>query len=415
VEETLGASSTTSVPIQRFRVSVVRGPDAGREASSQGDLLVVGKAPGVQLLLSDPLVSRFHLELQPVAGGVEVRDLGSKNGSFVGPVGFHRILLQQDTVLTIGKTSLLVEPGSMQGSLELSNEVRFGSLWGDSQAMRRAFHLLRRAAQVRSPVLLRGEVGTGKHEAARSLHAASNRADGEFILFDCAAVPGPQVEQELLGSEGALAAARGGTLFLHEVGDLPAGAQARLSHLLERPEGQAHEVRVISASSQDLQAQVNRRAFRPELYYRLAAVTISLPPLRERREDIAGLVVLALQDLRRTEGLALTEAQQRALIEDAQGRSWPGNLRELRAFVEHAAVLGGEDEAPPTPAPSLEVNPLTPLRDERERWSKALERQYLTLLLEHMGWNVVAAARSAGVEREYIHRLIKRHGLQRPR
>ena len=100
--------------------------------------------------------------------------------------------------------------------------------------MRRAFHLLRRAAQVRSPVLLRGEVGRGKHEAARSIHARGATASGEFVLFDCSAVPGPQVEQELFGDDGAFAAARGGTLFLHEVGDLPVKAQARLAVLLER-------------------------------------------------------------------------------------------------------------------------------------------------------------------------------------
>ena len=413
--ETVDAGLSVSVPVRRFRVRVVRGDDAGREVASDGEPVVVGKAEGVTLRLSDPLVSRFHLELRPVAGGVEVADLGSKNGSFVGPTGFQKISLQQDTQLTLGKTTLLVELDSLAGALELSTDVRFGSLWGESQAMRRAFHLLRRAAQVRSPVLLRGEIGTGKHEAARSLHASGPMAGGEFVTFDCAAVPGPQAEQELLGDEGAWATARGGTLFLHELGELPLRVQAQLVQRLESAEG--GEVRVLSSSSQDIQAQVNQRTFRPELYYRLAAVTITLPPLRERREDIPGLVVLALQELQRSEGLVLSEGQRQALVEDARGRTWSGNLRELRAFVEHAAVLGIEEPAT-TAAPTttdLTIQPLAPLREERDRWSRALEVRYLSLLLEHTDWNIVAAARSAGVEREYIHRLIKRHGLQRPR
>lgn len=409
--ETLEAEPICSIPVQQFKVRVVRGADAGRELSSSGDQLVIGKAEGANLLLSDPLVSRFHLELRPAQTGVVARDLGSKNGSFVGSVAFREIVLREDTTLTIGKTALLVEMVGAAGDLELSSELRFGGLWGESPVMRRAFHLLRRAARVRSPVLLRGEVGTGKHEAARGLHGAGG---GEFVFFDCASVPRPQVEQELFGDGGALAAAQGGTLFLHEVGDLPPGAQSKLAYLLERPEGLGG-VRLVSSSSQDLQAQVNRREFRPELYYRLAVVTILLPSLRERREDIPGLVALALQELQRTQGVALPPAQQRELIDDARGRSWSGNLRELRAFVEHYAVLGVEAETPRALDTSPEVNHLVPLREERERWNRLLEARYLAQLLAHHDWNVAAAARSAGVEREYVHRLIKRHQLQRPR
>jgi DNA-binding NtrC family response regulator len=411
--ETLEASPNTSISVQQFRVEVIRGGDVGREATSHGEALVIGKAEGAQLLLQDPLVSRFHLELRPTPSGVVVRDLGSKNGSFLGKTAFHEILIREDTTLLLGKTAVRVEMHGVGGNLELSSQPAFGALVGDSQAMRRAFHLLKRAAAVRSPVLLRGEVGTGKQEAARSLHAVG-ATGGELVIFDCAAVPGPLVDQELFADDGALAAARGGTLFFHEVGDLPPATQGRLVRVLES--AAARDIRFVSASSQDLQAQVNRREFRPELYYRLAAVTISLPPLRERREDIPALVGQMLHEIQQAEGLTLPLAQQRELIEDAQTRAWPGNLRELRAFVEHLVVLGDSGEsAPRAPGPGPDINAAAPLREERDRWNKQLESRYLALLLEKTGWNIVVAARSAGVGREYLHRLIKSHGLQRPR
>jgi transcriptional regulator with PAS, ATPase and Fis domain len=220
--------------------------------------------------------------------------------------------------------------------------------------MREVFAVLELAAASDVTVLLEGETGTGKELAARAIHDASQRRRGPFVAVDCGALPANLVESELLGHvrgafTGALQARRGafaradtGTLFLDELDALPLDLQPRLLRALEtrtvRPVGgdaeQAIDVRVVAAAQRDLAAAVAGGALRPDLYYRLSVVRVTLPPLRARREDIAAIVRTLLQ----LRGLAVTDIEGPALARLA-AQPWPGNVRELRNAVDRAIAL----------------------------------------------------------------------------
>lgn len=287
---------------------------------------------------------------------------------------------------------------------------------------------VRRLGPTRLTVLVRGESGTGKERVARGLHAASDRAGGPFVAVDCAALPEGLAQAELFGHvrgaftgaerarEGVVQAADGGTLFLDEVGDLPAGTQAALLRTLADGTVQrlgaldraAVDVRVVAATSRDLEAEVAAGRFRADLRFRLAAARLDVPPLRERGEDTVLLARVLLEG-------AAGEAGRPGLVlgEDAvaavRSARWPGNVRELANAMRRAAVFadGGVVHAADlglrAAAPGLPT-----LAEARSR----AERDYLDELLRAAGGNVSAAARRAGVHRTELHRLMRRHGLR---
>jgi two-component system response regulator GlrR len=299
------------------------------------------------------------------------------------------------------------------------------------------FALLERAAASDATVLLTGETGTGKEAAAESLHAASPRRDGPFIVIDCGAIPPNLLEAELFGHEkgaftgataariGAFEAASGGTIFLDEIGELSTDLQPKLLRALERREvkrigANEHitvDVRVIAATHRDLRAEVNAKRFRADLYYRLAVVEVTLPPLRERRDDLP-LVVEHL--------LARVPAPQRAVLvapaflDHLAAHSWPGNVRELRNYLDRCLALGIELAPSPTApaagsAPSTSsdgVDASVPLREAREEATRRFERAYLEDLLRRHGDNLAGAARAASIDRAHLYRLLWKHGLK---
>jgi len=300
--------------------------------------------------------------------------------------------------------------------------------------MRAVFSLLERAAASDATVLLEGETGTGKEAAAESIHRESARRDGPFVVVDCGAIPPDLVESELFGHdqgaftgaitsrEGAFEAASGGTIFLDEIGELGPEMQPKLLRALERREVkrvgsnryEPVDVRVVAATNRNLRAEVNARKFRSDLYYRLAVLEIRLPPLRERTADLQLLVEHVLTNLRATERPEAASLRTQRFLTDLARHSWPGNIRELRNYVERCLAL--HEQTPLTPAaedpgpPVIDEN--EPFRVARERWTRTFERRYLERILRSQRDNVTAAARAAGVDRISFYRLLWRHGLR---
>jgi two-component system response regulator GlrR len=308
--------------------------------------------------------------------------------------------------------------------------------------MRKLCALLERAAASDATVLIGGETGTGKEVTAVAIHEHSVRQAGPFVVVDCGAIPSQLLESELFGYErgaftgavaarmGALEAANGGTVFLDEIGELSLDMQPKVLRALEgrvvkRVGSNTYtpiDVRVIAATNRNLREEVAARRFREDLYYRLAVLEIRLPPLRERREDFSVLVddvlaQLGIHDYEVAEPLRAPE-----FVEMLARYRWPGNVRQLRNYVERRIALG-ESIAPPgletpiPPAPGQDgagpkVDLDQPIRVSREAWNNVFESRYVAGLLARHDNNITAAARAAGINRVHFYRLLWKHGLR---
>jgi len=321
-------------------------------------------------------------------------------------------------------------------------EDAFHNLVGRSARMREVYRLLDKAAQVDATVLLLGETGTGKELAARAIHFHSARRERRFVPVNCGALPADLVESELFGHArgaftGAAAAkaglfeeANGGTIFLDEVGELPLAAQVKLNRVLQEREirrvGDTAaipvDVRVVAATHRDLREEAKAGRFREDLFYRLNVFTVTLPTLRDRAEDVPLLAAHFLEKHARAVRRTIRGFAPEALRKLA-GHAWPGNVRELENTVERAvAVAGGEvvqvEDLPPEvalAAPGAAPPALLaalPYRDALAEARDRVSRDYLVALMKEFGGNVTRAAERAGMERESLHRLLRRYGLR---
>ncbi|HKE18422.1 MAG TPA: sigma 54-interacting transcriptional regulator [Kofleriaceae bacterium] len=417
--------------IQRFELAVIEGTASGVRYQSDGQVATIGSHALCSLVVADPTVSRFHCEIRLAEDGARARDTGSLNGTVVDGVRIVEGFLRSGSVLRLGRTAIRFDFASTAGRLILSDARRFGELIGESTAMREVFAYLERLAPTNATVLLEGETGTGKTAAARSLHQASPRRNGPFVMVDCGAIPPNLLESELFGHErgsftgadarriGAFEEASGGTLFLDEIGELPGELQPKLLGVLEnrsvrRIGGTGAipvDVRLIAATNRDLRSEINASRFRPDLYFRLAVVRVELPPLRRRPEDIA---LLAGDLLSR---LGAEPERVASLLDDAMVArltrfAWRGNIRELRNYLERSLVFEDlplqEGTAPRT---AMVFDARLPFSDARSRAIAEFERNYLTELLDRHGGRVAEAAAAAGIDRTYFYRLLRRHGL----
>jgi DNA-binding NtrC family response regulator len=326
----------------------------------------------------------------------------------------------------------------------LAAEGAFGGMVGGSAAMRELFSTAERVAQTDLSLLLLGESGTGKDLLAQEIHARSARAHGRLVALNCAALPETLVESELFGYEkgaftGAAAAragkfeqADGGTLFLDEIGDMTPATQAKIlraveSGAVERLGGTRAvrvDVRLIAATNQDLEAAMAEGRFRQDLYFRLAGVTLFLPPLDQRRDDIPLLVERFWEELRRKYGRPGPELTRDAILRLQEAR-WPGHVRQLRSTVEKLFVLARQERvttedvaaaliparavaaaAPALPETSLDAP------DYREA-RRLFEIAYITRKLREHGGNVTRTAAAIGLERQSLQEKIKQLGISR--
>jgi transcriptional regulator with GAF, ATPase, and Fis domain len=407
----------------------------------EGRMCRIGSHSSNELVLSDPSVSRFHCKLTHDDSGWHLQDNGSLNGTELNGVRVRDADLGAEGTIALGDCIVQTRATEVEGEgpvSEVPAASSFGALTGTSVAMRKLFAFLEKVAASDINVLIEGESGTGKEVVASEISQRGPRADRAFVIVDCGAISPSLVESELFGHVrgaftgadrdrvGAFEAANGGTVFLDEIGELPLDLQPKLLRALEaraiRRVGETRarkvDVRVIAATNRDLEREVNKGRFREDLYFRLAVMTVRVPPLRDRLDDLPSLVRAFLASL----GVGPSDPRDvfspRVLTELA-GHDWPGNVRELRNYVERSVVLQEALPAGPRRAPTPEATPepegpTVPFKLAKDAVVDAFERNYLSTLLESCGGNISKAARTAGMDRMYLHRLVQKHGLKAP-
>ncbi|NVJ10697.1 sigma 54-interacting transcriptional regulator [Myxococcus sp. AM001] len=416
----------------RLKLMVLSGPESGQSHALTKPEYVLGKAPTCDIVLTDKTISREHLKLTVHDEHVVATDLGSRNGSSCDGRRFTELELHPGTVITLGTTELkLVPEETAKRTLLLSNRDRFGALVGNSRRMREVFTLLERMSPGGADVLIQGETGTGKDLCAEAIHQASRRASGPFVIVDLAGVAPSLIESELFGHvkgaftnaqsdrAGAFERAHNGTVFLDEVGELPLELQPRLLRVLERRQVKrvgandyvTVNMRVVTATHRDLEDAVRQGKFRRDLFHRLAVLRVTMPSLRERPEDIPLLIDNMLEQTGRPPS-ALSD-QTRALLTQYP---WPGNVRELRNVVEQVVNLG-EEALPDLESADSERGPSAadldlPFKEAKERLVEGFERDYLRNLLERCEGNISRASREADIDRVYLRKLLKKHGIE---
>ena len=427
------------VAVDTLIVEVVEGPDEGKQLTADKEIVTIGTANGNDFLLTDPTVSRYHVELERTSDGVVVRDHASTNGTLANGVRLERASIQSGTSLRIGRSVIKVGNGEPV-KVAIHQQDQLGELRGRSEVMRRLMAQIEKAARTEAAVLVVGESGTGKELIARALHDLGRRTSKPFITVDCGAMSQNLVASELFGHErgaftgadrqhvGAFERANGGTIFLDEIGELPAELQPNLLGALERKRfrrvgGRTDidvDVRVIAATNRDLRSEVNAGRFRLDLYYRLAVVTLAVAPLRKRGEDIPLLVEHFLKDCGH-EG-SLEEFFPPNLMDQLRAHQWPGNVRELRNMVEATLAMG---EAPMLINMNAEsddddeegiirmraVHKLA-YKEARAAVLHEFEANYLKHWLDHTDGNVAKAAREARMDRSHMFHLLRRHKLR---
>jgi DNA-binding NtrC family response regulator len=431
----------------------VRRPD-GSEMQQElaGRIVRVGSRPENDLVLDDPTVSRIHFEIVADHEGFRLRDLESMNGTVVDGYRVHDLYLKPGSRIHVGRSEIVFEPLGAEAERPLAREGRFGPLVGKSAAMRELFATLERVARSDATVLVEGETGTGKELIARALHEASERAGGPFVVVDSAAIPRDLFESQLFGHErgaftgaeqkrvGLLEEADGGTLVLDELGELPLALQPKLLRALEArevvPVGSNEprrvDVRLVASTNRDLAAEVNRGAFRDDLYYRLAVVRVVVPPLRERPDDVRPLVEQFVAEAAGARGRAILDAIDEPSWRALEAHPWPGNVRELRNMVGRSLALAGPagprfepvvdarpggpasrpgtSVPPPRPRPGTPVPaPMRPFLEQKREIVAEFEKNYLLGMLERHGGNISRAAADAGLDRMYFKRLLKKY------
>jgi DNA-binding NtrC family response regulator len=398
--------------------------------------VTIGRGTDCAICIEHPSVSRRHATLH-LGASVAIEDLGSSNGTRVGGRKIAPNVaepLEAGMLVEIGLATLVVHGGARLEGEE--NAPIAGASDVQEPTLARLDRLIGMVASSRISVILHGETGVGKEVAAEALHARSPRAKGPLVKINCAALPDALLEAELFGYErgaftganqtkpGLVEAADHGTLLLDEVAEMPLQTQAKLLRVLESREvmrvgaiaPRAVDVRFIAATHADLEARANAGTFRRDLFYRLNGITITIPPLRDRRAQIPSLARELALSACREQNLAPVSITSEAMRRLEQ-HAWPGNVRELRNVLERAILLaagGAEIDvahlqgiAAPRSAPAASGA----LHEE----IASIERQRIVEALERAGGNQSKAAKLLGVSRRTLVNRLDEYGLPRPR
>ena len=396
---------------------------------------VLGSGPSCDIVITEPTVSRTHIELSLVPEGVAVRDLGSRNGTFYQGQRVEKMVLGLGGQITVGAATVCLDADaeSLAQGLEYTGTYYRGMV-GVSLPMRKLFAVLTRLEGSLASVLIQGESGVGKELVARALHEGSTVSGGPFVPVNCGSIPRELVASELFGHKkgsfsgahaarkGAFESAEGGTLFLDEIGELPLEVQAVLLRALDHGEIRAVgedqarrvKVRVLAATNRNLEAEVRSGRFRQDLFYRLAVVRLAVPALRERPDDIEPLA-------RRFAATLGISSLDPAVVAQLRARPWPGNARELLNAVQVFGALGQVPEAPRIGGDGLEqgmselVDVTRPYADQKDEMTDRFTRIYLRALMAHTHNNQSQAAKLAGLNRSYLGRILVKYGLTRDR
>ncbi|MBK6694869.1 MAG: sigma 54-dependent Fis family transcriptional regulator [Myxococcales bacterium] len=421
------AASASAFRVRAVSLRILKGSEQGITARVDRPLFIIGSGQTADLRISDPGVSREHLRILLDLSGARLQDT-SKNGTYIGGMRVRDATLSQDTAITIGGTTIQIsiEPESIE--LPLSEADRFGDAIGSSTVMRHMFANLERIAGSDLTVLIEGESGVGKDLLARGIHQRSPRYDGPFVVVDCGAIPANLVESELFGHErgaftgatesrrGMFEEADGGTIFLDEIGELPLDLQPKLLRALEQREirrvgaraPKPVNVRVIAATNRRLAEGARTGEFRTDLYYRLAVARVTVPPLRDRTEDILPIARVILRALRGDPNADFPADFSSMLA----AYPWPGNVRELRNVVERYAVFGSErglfDRASAVARSADDDLASLTYHEARKIVLDRFEEQYLPRVLERASGVMSRAAELAGVARPSFYRMMAR-------
>jgi two-component system response regulator AtoC len=430
----------TALGNSSLRLLVIEGDNAKAYPLPSKGMLIVGRAEECDVRIDHPSLSRRHAAIEVDSAGIWIRELGSTNGTRLGGRRLgpdERVHLPSGELVEIGPVIAVV-----QGT---APHITSTSTLGDSAlgAMERVWRLCDRVALGTLSVLILGETGVGKEVLAERLHARSPRRDKTFLRLNCAALSESLFESELFGHErgaftgamvskpGLLETANGGTVFLDEVGELTPSMQVKLLRVIERREvlrvgglkAQSIDVRFVSATHRDLTEEVKVGRFRADLYFRLNGITIVVPPLRERRDEIVKLAREFIVEASRAAQLPVPELPPDTLA--LLGRyEWPGNIRELRNVMERAVLLAakgvvlpshmgladaGEPPEPPDSGPLSSLHPAPSNGAEPEG-----ERDRILAALWKNGGNQSVTAKQLGVSRRTLLKKLDKYGIARP-
>ena len=422
----------------------------------------IGRGREADLQLPDPSVSRLHARVFRVGQQYFLADLRSRNGTHADGRRITQLTLEDGRMFQVGPFRIhFHRPVSVSGAGEeptASGSVRSDSarpeplpvpkrtsassaaghapfgLIGRSAHVRKLIGTIRRVAASDVPVLIEGETGSGKELVARGIHDASVRMDRPFVVVNCGAISPELIESELFGHEkgaftgataqrkGAFELAHNGTIFLDEIGELPLALQPKLLRALEQKEVKRvggndlllADVRILAATNRNLREEVARKAFREDLYFRVGAITVPIPPLRDRREDVAPIArhfLAGMADHTTATVPGLSSAALDALV----SHDWPGNVRELRNAIQRAVVMADDGEL--TASDFSFLRPASPQGQEPEaasglsRWEQAERTNILGELARQMG-NKSKTARVLGIAKSTLFEKLKKYGIR---
>lgn len=433
-ETTLPVATPNGSGAEDLRVVIVGNQLAATHQLPSAGSVSIGRSEESTISINDPAISRRHAVLH-VNRVLTLEDLGSANGTYLRGTRIESgrtVQLEIGDVVEVGATLLIIQGKARPGGA-------IAPMPGE-RPMEALYRVIDRIARTQLSVLLLGETGVGKGFIAAELHRRSNRAQGPFVQINCAALPHDLLESQLFGHEkgaftgaiqtkgGLIESASGGTLLLDEIGELPLQTQPKMLRVLEEREvlpvgalrPRAVDVRFISATNRDLEAQVGKGGFREDLFFRLNGISIEVPPLRKRVSEIPALAVEFARSASIAAGLPAREISPQA-IEALRQYRWPGNIRELRNLMERAVALstGPVLDAKDLPLEKMTSAPAVARMDGSSNSHGSPEehpqRKRILETLERCGWNQSRAASELKMSRQTLSARLDEYNIPRPR